>query len=159
MCYHGIHYASNIDSIISFAKKLPILLGEHMALGYLTMSRSWLVLLNYTRGQPRVHLRYTSLEWFIVKYHNNTCYHFYHTWWILHYSFVPNCSALNCVLIDMCNHFVLYKFKFYPDCVMQIARTWWHLQRCFIVAKGTPVCPNATLQMLFFSIVIWLREQ
>ena len=33
--------------------------------------------------QPRVQLSNTSREWFIVKYHNNICSHFYHACWIL----------------------------------------------------------------------------
>ena len=46
------------------------------------------------------------------------------------------------VSIDMCNHFVLYKFQFYPVSIMQIVRTWWHHQSCFLVAKGNPMCSH-----------------
>ena len=33
-------------------------------------------------AEPLVELSNTSLEWFIVKYHNNLCSNFYHAWWI-----------------------------------------------------------------------------
>ena len=126
----------------------------HARFWYLTMICAGQVLFNYTMGLDRVQLSNTSLERFIVKYHNN----------IITFSLLSR--MLHLIVSRMCCFnrvqviilsFINFQSIQFVSCA---ALTLWHQPTCLVFAKSTLYgVPHWEVTDAIVAELSWWRHQ